>query len=164
MGKMHRIAVAVAMAVLLTSDVVAATIACNHRVCAPGTRVVTTPDPKNDTVYYACRTGEISDYVDFNNTAIDLSAMAFAPPAFSPTTGDIVLEGDGQKKLDELRTKAGVKTWQEALDSCTKQTTAQTLTVVQLKPGVASLQTRDAQGHEAWIPKGFAKPLVGRSK
>jgi hypothetical protein len=131
---------------------------CLKTACPAGASLQTTPDPAEKDYFYACQTEGQSAYVNFVEAAIAVSAMAFAPPKMSPTTGDPILQGQGQARLDQLRAKSGAKTLQEALSRCTKKTTPERVTVIQSVAGSDQLLVRDAAGAQAWMPKGYAEP------
>ena len=131
---------------------------CLKTACPVGAGVQTTPDPAEKDYFYACQTEGQSAYVNFVEAAIAVSAMAFAPPKISPTTGDPILQGKAQARLDQLRAKSGGKTLQEALSHCTKKPTPERVTVIQSVAGSDQLLVRDTAGAQTWMPKGYAEP------
>jgi len=135
---------------------------CGKVVCPAGVAVQTTPDPSEKDYYFACQTAAQSAYVNFAEAAISTSAMAFKPLTMSPTTGDPVLEGKGQTHLNELRSRSGAKTLQEAMSHCTKKTQPERVTVLQNPAGSGQFFVRDASGAQAWMPKSYAEPAKAK--
>ena len=135
---------------------------CGKTACPVGSTVQTNPDPSDNDYFYACQTAAQSAYVNFAESAIAMSAMGFKPPTMSTTTGDPVLEGKAQVRLNELRAQSGAKTFQEALAHCTKKTKPERVTVMQNPAGSTQFLMRDASGTQAWMPKSYADPLKGK--
>jgi hypothetical protein len=131
---------------------------CVKAACPANASVMTNPDPSEHDYYFSCQTAAQSAYVNFAEAAIALSAMGMKPPTMSPTTGDPVLQGKAQARMDDLRAKSGARTLNEALTHCSKKTQPERVTVLQNPAGSDQLLVRDGTGAQAWMPKGYAEP------
>jgi hypothetical protein len=134
---------------------------CQVRQCLAGTKVVTFAT-KSDP-FFACDSMEMSEYT---NTVLGLISISIQftghLPNISDKTGDPILQGETKTILDNLRTAAGVKSLNEAMQHCTNGAGKRKLIVMNFPSSKAdgSMYVEDTARRQAyWMPKGSADPI-----
>jgi hypothetical protein len=129
---------------------------CNIIECASGMKIKTYA--KKDDPFYACETRALSDYTNY---VIGIAAITVALtghlPNVSQDTGDIEQTGKSKIVLDNLRSSAGVASFDEAMIHCKNgKNSTQLMVINNPKDGVSLWASNEKTKELFWIPKAHA--------
>ncbi len=125
---------------------------CDIAECPAGTIVVTAP--AKDGAFFACRSEALSDYTNF---VLGLVAMqkelTGSMPNIDPETGEPAYQEQTRQMLNELRSKAGVTTFDQAVAMCARGPHRQKVTVMNFEKGRTSTWVGQGKsGASYWVP------------
>ena len=127
---------------------------CLIAECNPGDRAITYAT-KND-FYYACPTKELSEYI---STTLGLTSVIYQMtgklPNISPKTGEPEFDGESRQMVDNLRSAAGVDTYDQAQALCSKGRSKIAVTVMNNPNEGGSIWVSGADKKPFWMPKAF---------
>jgi hypothetical protein len=124
---------------------------CTFDTCKAGTRALTYY--KNDEPYFSCPTRELANYVYMVVGMVQLQATFGVLPNVSDKTGAPEYEGRSKELLDFLRSKAGVRTFDQAVALCNKGADGKRIMVLNMpeNSSVAFVGDEDAK-RTFWMP------------
>lgn len=129
---------------------------CMAKDCAVGTVLITSA--KKSDFYYACPTRGLAEYTNLVIGLVSLQAAFGAHPNISPVTGEPEYTGQTQELVDSYRASAGVRTFDEAVSSCSRVTKGGKKVTVANNPQDAHVIWVSENKRMSWIPKGHLSP------
>lgn len=133
---------------------------CMVAACSAGEKIISTGS-KNDK-YYVCQTRQTAAYVTMVMGLVQLQkALTGSMPNISPETGEPEYEGKTKEMIDDLRTEAGVKTLDEAINNyCTPGKPGHRYIVMNNPSNEQYIWAGDIKHNQAfWFPKSAVKPM-----
>lgn len=133
---------------------------CQVKKCYAGDQVISYATKKDP--FFACSSMQLSEYT---NTLIGLIAMTLQftghLPNISDTTGEPIFQGETKKVVENLRSEAGVQSFDQALQHCMQGSGKRKLIILNFpeSEGIGSMYVSDPQRKISyWMPKGAADP------
>ncbi len=136
-----------------------AAISCLLADCPVGTQAVT--HTSQQAPFYTCKSREFTEYANrVVSIMVSHTLAAGVAPEISRATGEPVTEGSEQKNLDVLRTRAGVKNFEEALAKCYTGRSGLLVMVLSDPKDSDHIFVAAEENHEDkfWLPKARLEP------
>ncbi len=126
--------------------------ACSVQTCAAGQKAITFAEKRDP--YYACPTRELATYTNFVIGLVSVSAtLSGQMPNISDETGEPEYKGETKAMLDNLRTVARVRTFDQAVAMCAQGANKLRVTVMNNPADEMVIWVFDAKHNRSfWMP------------